>query len=326
VFHEYPACPPVGESLDDFYCVAAVAKKIDELLGNENQDVYMAYTGNDTSTQRCVELFWQGSGVAHLDVNDDFHNKDIFVLPCDPDIQDFKLHPPGLRTFYEDPENHPLTTPTGKLEFTSTKLKEYFPDDPERPPFPKWIETSENHDERLSSKRAEKYPLLCMSNHGRWRFHANLDDITWNREVETMKIRAKDGYQYEPAWLHPETAKARGIQHGDIVKVYNERGVVLAGAKISERIQPQSVMVNKGSRSDPIAPGFDRGGNINLISPAGPISKHCYSFAVSGYLVAVEKVTKEEMDGWVKQYPEAFERAYDPASGSHYAGWVEGVE
>ena len=94
----------------------------------------------------------------------------MFILPCNPTIQDFKLHPPGLRTFAEDPEHHPLSTPTGKLEFTSTGIKKNFPDDPERPPYPKWVEASELHDERLSSPRAKDYPLLCMSNHGRWRF------------------------------------------------------------------------------------------------------------------------------------------------------------
>ncbi len=323
VFHEYAACPPVGESLDDFYCVAAVAKKVDELMGNENQDLYMAYTGNDTSTQRCIELFWLGSGVAHLDVNDDFHKKDIFVLPCDPDIQDFKLHPPGLRTFYEDPENHPLSTPTGKLEFTSTKLKEYFPDDPERPPFPKWIEASANHDERLSSERAKKFPLLCMSNHGRWRFHANLDDITWNREVETMKIRGKDGYQYEPAWLHPDTAKERGIEHGDIVKVYNERGTVLCAAYVTQRLMPGVVYVDHGSRFDPIdAEKLDRGGAINLITPHANISQNATGMVVSGFLVQCEKVTDEEMDAWKKQYPEAFARKVDEACGVCLDGWM----
>ena len=38
------------------------------------------------------------------------------------------------------------------------------------------------------AKRTKDYPLLCMSNHGRWRMHAQCDDITWTREVETMKI------------------------------------------------------------------------------------------------------------------------------------------
>ena len=99
-----------------------------------------------------------------------------------------------------------------------------------------------------------------MSNHGRWRFHANLDDITWNREVETMKIRAKDGYQYEPAWLSPRTAEARGIKHGDIVKVYNERGTVLCGAYVTPRLVDGVVYVDHGSRFDPIdAEKLDRG-------------------------------------------------------------------
>ncbi|MBQ2681387.1 MAG: dehydrogenase, partial [Eggerthellaceae bacterium] len=183
-----------------------------------------------------------------------------------------------------------------------------------------------SHDETLRGERAKKYPFLVNACTGRWRFHAQCDDITWHREIPTAKVVGKDGYLYEPCWLCPEDAAKLGIVDGDIVKVYNDRGTVLCGAKISERILPQSVMVNKGSRSDPITSGLDRGGNINLISPAGPISKHCYGFAVSGYLVAVEKVADEEMAQWMNDYPEAFERAYDPASGSHYAGWVEGVE
>ena len=55
---------------------------------------------------------------------------------------------------YADPENNPLTTPTGKLEYYSTEIAEYIPDDPERPPVPHWIEAGESHDERLSSARA----------------------------------------------------------------------------------------------------------------------------------------------------------------------------
>jgi trimethylamine-N-oxide reductase (cytochrome c) len=184
VYHEYPACPPVGESRNDFECVSAVARKISE-------DVYQAYTGNEASVKRVIDLYWKSSGVAHLDTDDDFNKKDIFIIPADPDIQN---RPAGLQTFAEDPENNPLTTPTGKLEFTSAALEKNFPNDPERPAFPQWIEKSDLHDERLSGERAKTYPLLCMSNHGRWRFHANLDDVTWSREVHTMKIRAKDGY------------------------------------------------------------------------------------------------------------------------------------
>ncbi len=312
VFREHAACPPVGESRNDFDCVAAVAKKISEML-NDGGKIYRAYTCNEKPVDRLIELFWQGSGVAHLDVNDDFHKKDIFVMPADPDIQ---KTPAGLHDFYMDPKSQPLSTPTGLLEFTSTAIEKHFPDDQERPPFPKWIEKSELHDERLGGERAKKYPLLCVSNHGRWRFHANLDDITWNREVETMKIRAKDGYQYEPFWLNPVESEKRGIKHVDIVKVFNERGTVLGAAYVTERLIPCACYMDHGARFDPIdAERLDRGGAINLISPTAITSKTCTGMVVSGFLVEVQKVTDEEMETWKARYPEAFGRKVDHACG-----------
>ena len=84
------------------------------------------------------------------------------------------------------------------------RLAKHFPDDKERPPYPKWIEKSETHDERISSERAAMFPLLLMSNHGRWRTHAQCDDISWTRETPTCKVLGADGYRYEPVWINPE--------------------------------------------------------------------------------------------------------------------------
>jgi len=41
-------------------------------------------------------------------------------------------------------------------------------------------------------------------------------------------------------------------------------------------------------------------------------------------LVEVAKVTDEEMAGWRRDYPEAFDRAaiYDPATGVSLSGWL----
>jgi len=313
VYREDAACPPVGESRNDFECVAAVAKAIGE-------DVYLAYTGNEIAAERVIELFWKGSGVAHLDTEDEFHKKGIFVIPVDPDV---KNKAPGISPFAESPDEHPLTTPTGKLELLSTAISKHFPDDPERPPFPQWVERSVMHDERLGGERAKTFPLLCMSNHGRWRFHAQLDDITWNREIETMKIRGRDGYQYEPAWMHAETAAARGISYGDIVKVFNERGAVLCAAYITERIMPGVVYVDHGSRFDPIdAESLDRGGAINLITPHAITSKKVTGMAVSGFLVDVQPVTDDELASWRERYPDAFARSVSTVTGVCRAGWL----
>jgi len=316
VYMTRPACPPVGESRDDFDCVAEVARK----LGPE---YYSAYTKDVFDKQEIIDMFYSGSGVAHLDDNDDFHKKDIFVVPCDPDHMDIEKYPPGLSKFLKEPEKYPLSTPTGKFEFTSTGISKHFPDDQERPPFPKWIERSELHDESLFGDRATTYPVLCMSNHGRWRFHANCDDITWHREVETMKIRAKDGYQYEPAWLNPKTAGARGIKHGDVIKIFNERGAVLCAAYITDRLVTGAVYVDHGARFDPIdAVNLDRGGAINLISPTAIISKTATGMVVSGFLVDIAKVEDNEMEEWKKSYPEAFGRKVDADCGVCLEGWM----
>ncbi len=61
-------------------------------------------------------------------------------------------------------------------------------------------------------ERAKKYPLLVISNHPRWRVHAQLDDINWFHEIVTCKVKGPDGYLYEPIWIHPSDAAKRGIK------------------------------------------------------------------------------------------------------------------
>ena len=96
-------------------------------------------------------------------------------------------------------------------------MAKHFPDDKERPPVPKWVEKCDWHDERIGGERHKKYPLLCQSNHPKWRVHAQLDDVNWFHEIPTSKIIGPDGYHYEPMWIHPSDAKARGIKQDDIV-------------------------------------------------------------------------------------------------------------
>ena len=43
------------------------------------------------------------------------------------------------------------------------------------------------------------------------------------------------------------------------------------------------------------------------------------------HLVEVERVSTAQMEEWRLQYPEAFEKEYDPASGLRFNAWVEGV-
>ena len=303
---------PVGESKSDYEIVGEIAKKL---------GMYEDYTEGKT-VEEWIKYGYEGLNVQNLVSWEKLKEKGYYVIPTAPDWEEV---PAGLEKFYKDPEKNPLKTPSGKLEFYSERLAKTFPDDKERPPIPKWIEKGDTHDERLSSERAKKYPLLIMSNHGRWRVHAQCDDITWTREIPTCKVKGWDGYMYEPVWINPQDAEKRGIKNGDIVKVFNERGIVLCGAYVWERIDPGVVYVDHGARGDSIIPGkVDRGGAINLISPYNITSKNCAGMATSGYLVEVEKVSLAEMGKWRREYPEAFDREYDPASGLRFNAWVEG--
>jgi len=251
---------------------------------------------------------------------EDFSDKGYYVFPV---AKDWEGDPAGFYNFYKDPEKNPLPTPTGKLEFWSESIAKAFPTDTERSPIPKWVEKSEMHDERISSKRANVYPLLVMSNHGRWRVHAQCDDISWTREALSGKVKGPDGYMYEPCWINTQDAVSRGIKTGDIVRVFNERGAVLCGALVWERIMPGVISIDHGARVDSIIPGkLDRGGAINLIAPDGIISKHCGGQATSGYLAEVERVRPEQMEKWMEQYPDAFNKEYDPGSGLRFNAWV----
>lgn len=310
-----PGCDRVGESFSDF----EIACKIAERFGLRDQidmgmsDAEWHRYGFDQS-RLGEEISWE-----------DFEKRGYYFPHQDPDADSVL---PGMRGFYEDPENWPLDTPTGKLEFWSDALAENFPDDFERSPMARWItggSKSEGwyHDESLWGERCHDYPLLLVANPARFRVHVQGDDIKWFREIETCKVKGKDGYLYEPIWISPADAEARGIEAGDIVKVYNDRGTILTAARISERVVEGAVVVHKGARVDPIAPHLDRGGSTNLISPTDQVSKHCKGFAVSGYLVDAAKVEDAEMDQWKTEYPDAFARDYDPAIGINYRSWVE---
>jgi trimethylamine-N-oxide reductase (cytochrome c) len=300
IIHEKKCIEPVGESKSDYEIVCMIAEKLGLLE---------KLTGSKT-VEELIRLGFATSGVQDLTTYEEFERKGYFVIPTDPE---WKKYPAGLKKFYEDPENNPLTTPSGRIEFYSQNLARHFPNDKERPPVPHWIEKGESHDEALSSERAKKYPLLIMSNHGRWRVHAQCDDITWTREAPTCKVKGLDGYNYEPLWINPADAVARGIDSGDVVKVYNERGAVLGGAYVTERIMPGVVYMDHGARYDPIVPGeLDRGGAINTITPHKQTSKNATGMVVSGFLVEVEESNLWE---FIQKYPEAFRRPYQPAAG-----------
>jgi len=309
VFPEGKCIEPIGESKSDYEIVCMIAERFGLLE---------EYTGGK-SIEEWIKIGFETSGVQHLISWEEIKEKGYYVIPTDPD---WKKYPAGMIDYYENPEENPLNTPSGKLEFYAQGLAEHFPDDDERPPVPHWVPCGESHQETLVCERAKEYSLLICSNHPRWGIHAQHEDISWLREIPTCKVRGADGYQYQPVWIHPVDAAKRGIEDGDVVKIYNERGAVLGGAYVTERIMPGAISQDHGAKYDPIVAGeLDRGGAIDTIAPHKTTSRNAVGMAVSGFLVEMERVNLDEMR---RQYPEAFNRPFHPAAGPSLKSFVGG--
>ena len=201
-------------------------------------------------------------------------------------------HNGGMHWFWASATG--LDTPSGKIEFVSSRIAALDPDDSERPPLAKWTPHAELQN--------EEYPLTVVSNHPRFRFHVQGDDIDWIKEIG--KVRGPDGYMYEPCWMHPRDAAARNITNNDIVMVHNARGAVLCGAVVTERIIPGALLIEHGAKIDRATLRnrlVDRGGCINLISPS-PREKYprgkeikVPEMNVSGFLAQIEKIDASEI-------------------------------
>jgi trimethylamine-N-oxide reductase (cytochrome c) len=293
MFYQDQAIEPVGESKSDYEIHRMIGQRLglDEVFPPVDDWLKTAYEGTLAATKH--EISWE-----------EFKEKKFIVYDCptwDEWVDIKKEHglgpnEGGLHSFWATASG--LDTPSGKIEFVSSGISEHDPENAERPPLAKWT----THPELPDSPKAEIYPLTVMSNHPRFRFHVQGDDIDWIREIS--KIRGPDGYLYEPCWIHPSDAKARGLRDGDIVKVLNERGAVLVGAKVTQRIIPGALSIDHGAKMDLATLNnelVDRGGCINLISPSAAEKYEdgaevgVPEMNVSGFLVEAVKINPSDI-------------------------------
>jgi len=197
-----------------------------------------------------------------------------------PDLETFKTHgvhklempEPGVcfKEQIEDPDNNPFPTPSGKIEIYCQRIADL--NNPEIPPIPKYIKQWEGPDDPLT----EIYPLQLVTIHHRTRAHSIFDNNPWLKDLEPQRL-----------WINTLDAEIRDIGDGDEVKIFNDRGVTVIPAKVTERIMPGVVCLGEGAWYRPDDRGQDRGGNPNVLtrnhySPGG-------SFPFNTSLVQVEK-------------------------------------
>ncbi|MGR4051214.1 molybdopterin guanine dinucleotide-containing S/N-oxide reductase [Kosakonia cowanii] len=177
--------------------------------------------------------------------------------------------------FRRDPQAHPLKTPSGKIEIYSERINSFGYAD--CPPHPTWLEPDEWHG------NAEPQQLQVLSAHPAHRLHSQLN-FTRLRDEYAVAGR-------EPITLHPLDAQARGIAPGDVVRVWNQRGQVLAGAVVSSGIKPGVICIHEGAWPDlePAANGLCKNGAVNVLTKDLPSSRLGNGCAGNTALAWVEK-------------------------------------
>jgi len=146
------------------------------------------------------------------------------------------------------------------------------------------------------------YTFLLQANHKPQRSHSTHNN---NAYLNELYKRDKDGNPayldpkremgfvwddnvYEPIWINPADAVELGIEDGDRVLVFNDRGKAYASAKVTNRAQSGVVMLGQGAWYDPVD-GIDRGSCANTLTRQRP-SRICQGMTLgSDTLVAIEK-------------------------------------
>lgn len=286
------AIEPVGESKTDLEIFEELANRL-----GRGED-FMEGNTEETILQKMYDR-------TEIPMSyDEFKEKGYYVWPALPDYEPHKQ----FSFFHDNPVGVPaanpfgknvVETPTGKVEIYSTLIHAFYGDDnPEIPCVPHYIPEVEG---RYDAKR-EQYPLQMLMAHPKFRFHGKYDKIEWL--AENYKVKGPDGYPYEPVMMNPADAAERGLDEGDIVRAFNDRGETLAGVVLSDRIRPGVAWLSYGAWNDPMTPengALDRSGDGNVLSYAGPQSVHHVGGAFNSVLFDVEKA---DLEALAAQYPE----------------------
>ncbi len=291
---QHKCIEPLGESRSDYDIFTAILSRLG--LGA-------------VFTEGCGELDWVKRVFDSSDLPDhiswrDFCRKGYYVVaPERPELR----QPVDMRWFAEGrrkdvPEPHPLPsqfaesfgtglqTPSGKLEFVPELLKRHSADNPERPPLNRYIPSWEGP---CAKELFDRYPLQMIATHSRYSFHTSSDgkNSATNQIADHRALVA--GHYFWLLRLSPQDAAARGIVHRDLLKVYNDRAIIICAADVSALVTPGVVKSYESSAEFQMievnGEQVEIGGCMNMLTSDRPQSQGTSAMSPNSCLVQVEK-------------------------------------
>ncbi|MEM8563831.1 MAG: molybdopterin-dependent oxidoreductase [Pseudomonadota bacterium] len=312
-------CSAGGYGLHNFevlnHRVIAIQHKCIEPLGESRSD-YQIF--NDVLerlglgavfTEGCSELDWAKRIFESSDLPQHiswkaFLKKGYFVVPSELEE---KLRPPlsmnwfaegrakdlpepyPLPSQYAEKFGHGLQTPSGKIEFVPTILKRNEAQHPDRPALNRYIPSWEGPH---TTELVGKYPLQMIATHSRYSFHTFSDGSAATNQIRDHRTLI-DGHYYWILRLHPDDASARGIEQGDLVKIFNDRGAVICAADVTNLVTNGVVKSYEASAQysvlDVNGERVEVGGSLNILTPDRSQTRGTHSMSPNSTLVQVEK-------------------------------------
>lgn len=278
--HRPKVIQPMGESKTDFQIYTELAYRLG--FGDRyNPRASRDYFHHDDAVDEAYLTAWWDKVQHHqgADISwEEFKKRGTYK---------FKL--PRLHVAFQDQieKGIPFNTPSGKIEILSTTLAQtqdftHTAWGSPIPYIPKWTEPFEslNHTDKVKD-----FPFHMITPHPRWRTHSIFHNIPWLRETYEQEIT-----------INAADAAKLGIQNGDVLEVWNDRGKIVLPAYVTERVMPGVVVVHEGPWLDLDKDGIDRSGNPDFLtldepSPAG-------AFAYNTILVNMRKTDLNHRPGW----------------------------
>ncbi|NVO58502.1 molybdopterin-dependent oxidoreductase [Rhodobacteraceae bacterium B1Z28] len=228
---------PIGESLPDYEIFEGLADKL---------GLWAQFTDSEDKMYH-IKLAYEASGAAKDLPFEEFWEKGYARMPVPTEARGWVRH----AALINDPEGSPLHTASGKIEMFCENIANMEIED--CPGMPMWME---KHEYLGNAKEGQ---LHVVSPHPWFRLHSQMDQSETLRGI--YKIQGR-----EPVRISAEDAASRGIEDGDLVELYNDRGTVIAGAVVSKDIMPGVVSIYEGCWPSLDSKGRCNSGLVNFLT------------------------------------------------------------
>lgn len=251
---------PVGESRNDvdiFSDLAARLGCLEAFTEGRDEEGWLRHLWSATEAKAAQD------GVEVPDFDGFRESGHVRIPPPEPKevlLGDFRI----------DPDEHPLQTPSGKIELYSETIAGFGYED--SPAMPSWIAP----EEWLGRAEDDQFHLLTPQPERQ--LHGQLYQARSHNAPTAIRLNAGD-------------ASRTGLRSGEVVSVFNERGACLARVEIDENIRPRVAIMPTGAWFAPDAddPALERNGNPNVLTDDRRTSRLGQGSAAQSVLVRIAK-------------------------------------